>query len=53
MRLRDQHPQTVFIKELDVTRYQKLSTFVDDIKVMLSTSFLNRAEFNVNIPCSP
>ena len=35
MRLRDQHPQTVVIKELDVTNYETFSAFVEDIKVML------------------
>ena len=35
MRLRDQHPQTVVIKELDVTNYETFSAFIEDIKVML------------------
>ena len=33
MRLRDQHPQTVLIKELDVTRFETFPGFVEDIKV--------------------
>lgn len=35
MRLRDQHPQTVIIKELDVTQYEKISAFVEDIKPLI------------------
>ena len=34
MRLRDQHPQTVIVKELDVTSYEKLPAFVEEIKVL-------------------
>ena len=33
MRLGDQHPQTVIVKELDVTSYEKLPAFVEEIKV--------------------
>ena len=33
LRLRDQHPQTVIVRELDVTHYDKLAAFVEDIKV--------------------
>lgn len=48
MRLRDQHPQTVIIKELDVTQYEKISAFVEDIKVQLCSP-LSIVEINFNI----
>ena len=34
LRLRDQHPETVIVKELDVTSYEKLPAFVEEIKVL-------------------
>ena len=31
--LRDQHPETVIVKELDVTSYEKLPGFVEEVEV--------------------
>ena len=51
LQLRDQHPEVVVVKELDITEYDKLKGFVKDIKVAAFSTVAPTPYALTNLTC--